>query len=465
MREFRRNVRLIRFVLLVLFICMGAGLVNTVYLQGSRWLASKYNTRLMNAKEEVVMGTITDCNGMVLAYDDSLGNRCYSDNNAIRYATAQTVGDVNSYSGTGVQTFHAGTLLGFSGSIIDRTWQLYNGQSKQGDNIQLTINADLCADIAGAFPYGLKGAVVVLNYKTGEILAMVSMPTYDPANLSLPVEDTAYMNKCLQGLYTPGSVFKLVTLTSALENLTGVLSEVYTCEGTKQFGTGNVTCMSGTEQHGTLTLREALTRSCNISFAQIGYELGSENLVKTAKTLGFNTNFIFSDIKLYNSEIQENIDTVYDLAWTAVGQGKTLVTPMHMALIVSAIANDGVMPSPKLIKQVTGSTGIQRLHKSDGNYGTVMSSGTASIIKEYMRDVVQYGTGTRAQVEGYTVCGKTGSAEVSDDKNVNTNAWFVGFIDDETKPYAVAVVLEGAGSGGYYAAQLAADALHYATTY
>ncbi len=465
MKEFRRHVVVIRLILLLVFIGMGIRLFDTVYSQGSRWLASKHNTRLSVAKEQVVMGSITDCNGVTLAYDDALGIRCYSENNAIRYATAQTVGDVSSFSGTGVQTFHAGTLLGFSGSIIDRTWELYKGKSKQGDNIQLTVNADLCADIAGAFPYGVKGAVTLINYKTGEILAMVSMPTYDPANLSLPVEDTAYMNKCLQGLYTPGSVFKLVTLTSALENLTGVLSEVYTCEGTKQFGSGNVTCMSGNEHHGTLTLREALTRSCNISFAQIGYELGSENLVKTAKTLGFNDNFIFADIKLYNSEIQTDINNVYDLAWTAVGQGKTLVTPMHMALIVSAIANDGVMPSPKLIKQVTGSTGIQRPHKSDGAYGTVMSSGTASIIKEYMRDVVEYGTGTRAQVNGYRVCGKTGSAEVSDDKNVNTNAWFVGFIDDERMPYAVSVVLEGAGSGGYHAAELASNALYYATTY
>ena len=459
MKELRRNMRLVGAVLIGLFIVVGGWFAYTTWRQGSRWVISGGNRRLYRAKSSVVMGTITDRDGYVLAHTDDGGNRLYSADDAIRLAVSQTVGDSMMMSGTGIETFFASTLVGMSGSVIDRTWTWLNGETSRGDDIQLTIDARLSAVIARNFPEGYVGAAVVINYKTGEILAMVSMPEYDPAHMDWPVPDTAYLNRCLQGRYTPGSTFKIVTLAAALENLPGALSRSFTCRGSQTFGNGVVTCLSGTYSHGTMDLKSAFTQSCNISFAELSCSLGTNDLVRTANTFGFNDDFTFSEIVLYASSFPEDIGSLAELAWSGVGQGRVLVTPLHMAMIAGSVANGGVMMEPRIVRQITGSTGIPRLRLTSGAYRTVMSASTASIIGGYMREAVESGTGKRARLTGYTVCGKTGSAETSDNKDVDTNAWFVGYLDDDAHPYAVAVVIEEAGSGGDKAASLAAKAL------
>ena len=459
MKELRRNMRLIGALVLCLFIFVGGWFGYTTWTQGSRWAMSSRNTRLTSAKNSVVMGSITDRDGYTLAWTDADGIRRYSNDYAIRLAVSQTVGDTMSMSGTGVQTFFASTLVGMSGSIIDRTWQWLSGETTRGDDIQLTVDAKLCGVIAQNFPAAYNGAVVVINYKTGEILAPVSMPEYDPESLGAPVADTAYFNRVLQGTYTPGSTFKIVTLASALENLPGALNHVFTCTGSHEFGNGVVTCLSGTKAHGQLDLKGAFTQSCNVAFATLSYELGQGALLRTAENFGFNDDASFSDVMLYASRFPDDIGSVSELAWSGVGQGRVLATPLHMAMIAGAVANGGVMMEPKLIRQVTGSTGLPRPRVTPGVYKRVMTASTASIVGDYMREAVRSGTGSRAAISGYTVCGKTGSAEVSDDKSVDTNAWFVGYLEDENHPYAVAVVLERAGSGGNLAATLAAKAL------
>ncbi len=459
MKELRRNMRLIGTLLLCLFVGVAGWFGYTTWTQGSRWAMSSNNSRLNHAKKNVVMGTITDRDGYTLAWTDADGARRYSNDFAIRLALSQTVGDTMSMSGTGVQTFFASTLVGMSGSVIDRTWQWLSGETTRGDDIQLTVDARLSGVLAQNFPAEYNGAVVVINYRTGEILAMISMPEYDPASLDTDVADTAYFNRCLQGQYTPGSTFKIITLASALENQPGALSQAFVCTGMREFGNGAVTCLSGTKAHGELTLKTAFTQSCNVAFATLSYGLGQNALLRTAESFGFNDNFTFSDVVLYASSFPEDIGSVSELAWTGVGQGRVLVTPLHMAMIAGSVANGGVMMEPRLVRQVTGATGLPRLRATPGAYKRVMSQSTASIIGDYMQSAVESGTGTRARIQGYTVCGKTGSAEISDDKTVETNAWFAGYLADEAHPYAVAVVLEKAGSGGNLAATLAAKAL------
>ena len=254
-------------------------------------------------------------------------------------------------------------------------------------------------------------------------------------------------------------MFKIVTLTAALDNLPGLLNRTFTCTGSQDFGGAAVTCLSGRKAHGELDLKSAFAQSCNVTFAELSYELGKSNMQSAAENFGFNDNFSFSDIVLYNSSYPEDVASVNELAWSGVGQGRVLVTPLHMAMIASSVANGGVMMEPKLVRQITGAAGIPRLRTSGGTYRRVMSEATAQIVGEYMRETVENGTGKKARVSGYTVCGKTGSAETSNDKSVSTNAWFVGYIQDANCPYAVAVVLEQAGSGGDLAATLAAKCL------
>ncbi len=459
MRELRRNMKILGVILMCLFLGVGGWFGYSAYMQGSRWMTSGNNARINSARKKVVMGSITDQSGVLLAYTDTDGTRCYANDREMRRALSQTVGDSLGMSGTGVQTMHTGILLGFSGSIIDRTWQWLSGEVTRGDDVRLTVDAELTAYISEEFPEGYNGAAAVINYQTGEILAMVSKPDYDPYKAgSGDVVDTAYLNRCLQGKYAPGSVFKIVTLACALENKTGVSSRIYTCEGSRLFGDVPVTCAGGSV-HGELTLEEAFSESCNVTFAALSYEVGGTEMIKTAESFAFNDNFTFQDLVLYESSYPADLQSVAELAWSGVGQARVLVTPLHMAMIAGSIANGGVMMQPKLIDQVTGSTGIPRLRASTGAYKRVVSENTARIIGDYMREAVEEGTGYRAAIDGYTVCGKTGSAEISNDKSVDTNAWFVGFVEDAAHPYAVAVVVEEGGYGGDKAARLAGKAL------
>ena len=153
------------------------------------------------------------------------------------------------------------------------------------------------------------------------------------------------------------------------------------------------------------------------------------------------------------------------LVWAGIGQGEVLVTPLHMAMIAGSVANGGMMMKPWLIQQITNSTGSVTQSGAPTAYRQVLSASAASKIAEYMYETVQSGTATRARIDGYTVCGKTGSAEVSDDKSVETNAWFTGFLYDDSHPYAISVVIEGGGAGARMPSELAAKALKKAIEY
>ena len=190
--------------------------------------------------------------------------------------------------------------------------------------------------------------------------------------------------------------------------------------------------------------------------------MGEEKLRTTAEVFGLNENFKFSDIVLYNSTFPEHMTNMDELVWSGVGQGKVLITPMQMCMITSAIANDGIMMEPKLISQVTTAGGLIKSQLGTSVARRVCSGEIAEILKEYMYEVVKSGTGTRAKIDGKIVCGKTGSAETSDDKTKATNAWFTGFILDDETPYAVTVVIEQGGSGGRTAAEIGKFALEQA---
>ena len=148
-----------------------------------------------------------------------------------------------------------------------------------------------------------------------------------------------------------------------------------------------------------------------------------------------------------------------DLVWAGIGQSTVLVTPMHMCMITASIANGGMLPRPKLIRRITSATGAVVRDGSGLSGRPVMSAETAAAIEDAMRQAVQSGTARRAQISGCTVCGKTGSAETSDDKSVETNSWFCGYVDDDAHPYVVSVVVEQGGAGSRLATELGAQAL------
>lgn len=462
MKELRRNMRLVGIFIIGAFVILCIGYALTVYTQGSQWASTSYNSRSKSSNS--LRGDITDRDGKTLATTDENGDRQYLKNEAARRALSQTVGDTRGMSGTGVETFHSSTLMDISTSLAGRLSELVSGSRHVGNSIQLTIDAELQAYVSSIFPEGKKGAVCITNYKTGEIIAMVSKPDYDPMAILTrqeaagEVEDTAYLNRCLQGLYTPGSVFKITTLASALEHDPNVVGEKFTCSGIWEFGSSKVNC-AGNTAHNQLNLKKAFAKSCNVTFGKLAYMLGEERLKSTAEKFGFNENFKFGDFIIYNSKYPENMGDDADLVWSGVGQGTVLVTPLHMTMITSAVANDGVMMQPYLIKSTMDANGSVISRGQAREYSRIMSSQVAGTVASYMLEAVQSGTASKAAIPGYNVCGKTGSAEISNDKTVETNAWYTGFVYDEAHPYAISVVIEEAGAGGSQAAPIAAQAL------
>ena len=472
MKELRRNMRFVGALVVILFVGLAAWFAMTVFTQGSIWASDVRNSRLRATAS--LRGDITDRDGNLLATTAEDGTRQYTANAVARRALSQTVGDVAGMSGTGIETFYSATLLDISTSLVDRLSELFNSRDHVGSSIQITVDGPLQAYIASEFPRNEKtgasyrGAVCVINYKTGEILAMVSMPNYDPYDLAnrteTQVEDTAYLNRCLQGLYTPGSVFKIITLASAITNDVNVIGQSFSCSGEWTYEGGHIVCAGGTA-HGAVNLKTAFKRSCNVTFGKLAYQLGLDRLLSTAERFGFNENFKFGDFVVYNSAFPTELNSMNGLVWAGIGQGEVLVTPLHMAMIAGTVANGGVMMKPWLINRVTNSLGTATDTGSPTVYRQVLSESVASKIAEYMYETVQSGTATRAAIKGYAVGGKTGSAEVSDDKSVETNAWFTGFVYDDAHPYAISVVIEGGGAGARMPSELAAKALKKAIEY
>ena len=463
MKELRRNMRLVGAIVVVMFIGLAVWFAMTAYTQGSIWASDVHNTRL--AASNTLRGDITDRDGNLLATTAEDGSRQYTQNEQARRALSQTVGDIAGMSGVGVETFYSSDLMDISTSLLDRLSELFHGADHIGSSIQLTIDGRLQAYISAQFPRGYEGAVCVTNYKTGEILAMVSRSDYDPYDImsrsDAQVEDTAFLNRCLQGLYTPGSVFKIVTLASALNNDPNVTSQPFTCAGTWEYQGGRIVCAGGSA-HGNVDLKTAFKKSCNVTFGKLAYQLGLDRLRATAEQFGFNENFKFGDFIVYNSSFPKSVSGMSELVWAGIGQGQVLVTPLHMAMIAGSVANRGVMMKPMLVQKITNSLGVNVSTGMPAVYRQVMPDAVAGRIAEYMYEAVQSGTATRAKIRNYTVCGKTGSAEVSDDKSVETNAWFTGFVYDDAHPYAISVVIEGGGAGARMPSELAAKALKQA---
>ena len=450
-------------LMLALFAALGAYFCYSVYFYGGRWISNPHNPRITSQKQSVVMGTLTDRDGTVLAYTDESGIRRYNNNRDTRLAVSQVVGDSSGKVSTGADTFHAQYLLGFKSNVFERVMDAVTGTPQRGDNVQLTVSERLSRYISEQFPAGKRGAVVVMNYKTGEILSMVSMPQFDPRNVEDALHDEeagALVNRCTQGMYPPGSTFKIVTMASALENLPDLEDFAFNCTGYYPVGNYSVTESSS---HGIQSLSDAFAHSCNTTFAALSQELGYEMLGDTAQKLGFNENFMFSDLIVYNSSYPIDDLSPEDLAWSSIGQGRVLTTPLHMALIASSIANGGVMNEPRLLRRIDTAQGAPRALPAAKPGIRVMKEETAKRLENEMVRVVKSGTGTRAALgNGYVVAGKTGSAEASNDKSIETHAWFVGYITNDNAPYAIAVVVENGGSGGGVAAPLAKKTLQKA---
>ena len=460
----KRNIRVVLCATLALFAVLGGYLLYATYSYGGRWFTTPYNTRLRNAKNSVIPGDITDRNGTVLVTTGADGQREYPVSDETRRAVSHVIGDTQGDVPTGAETFLAADLLGFNASLPDRIAQLFD-EKRRGSDVQLTIDAALQTFIAQQFPEGKYGAVAVINYQTGEVLSLYSNPEYDAAHPEQfkDADNGVLINRATQGRYAPGSVFKIVTLACALENIPDVQSRTFTCTGSVDVTDEMKLTDTGGEGHGTVTLREAFAQSCNIAFGELALELGQEKLRATAEKMGFNGNFLFEDLIVYESLFPKSIEDRGELAWTGVGQGKLTAVPLHLCMIAGSVANGGWMVEPQLKLSVQDSAGGVRNSLNTKNYLQTMQPETAQVIQSYMLDTVTEGTASRAAVEGHSIAGKTGTAQVnSSGGKYDPHSWFVGYCAEAEHPYAIAVVVENGGSGGKAAAELAGKVLQKA---
>ena len=462
MKDMRSAIRLVSFILVFIIASVSVSYVVIISANRAKWINLANNTRVADAKKITVQGKVLDTHGTVLSESSAPGERHYIQNDNLRRALSHTIGDQKNMSFTGVENLHATKLLDMSETKTGYMFQKLTGQAPVGNDLYLTVSAELTEYIYSVFPAWKSGAVAVINYETGAILAMLSLPNYDPADMSLQVQDTAYYNRVLQKRYAPGSTFKIITLTSALENLGDIKHEEFACSGIWNYSSYALRCASGAV-HGEMSLTQAFADSCNVTFGSLAHRLGAGKLRQTAENFGFNFEFNFEDIRMNASHCLHKSMQAEDAIQAGIGQGTTEVTPLHMAMISGAIANKGVMMEPKLIKEMKNAQGATVSTMTKEVFKVVTTPEIAEEVARYMYETVRGGTGTRAAISDYTdgyVCGKTGSAEWTNDKTKDTNAWYTGFLyGDKAHPYAIAIVIEEGGYGGNAAAPLASKVL------
>ncbi|MBW6411432.1 peptidoglycan D,D-transpeptidase FtsI family protein [Clostridium weizhouense] len=353
---------------------------------------------------------------------------------------------------------------------FDKLKDLFKNRSEDNNKIGNSIITTLDPDIQKIAYDALgnnKGAVVALNPKTGEVLAMVSKPTYNPNDLAGSMkaanegkaEDTPLINRATYGLYPPGSTFKTITLTSALENIAGITNRTFQDDGKLVFNEKQSLSNAGGAAYGSLDLKEAFRVSSNVVFGGLAMELGNDKLKETAEKFGFNNSIEANGFTIQKSQFPTlKKAEVGSIAQTGIGQSSILATPMQMALVAGTIANDGKMMEPKLVNTIIDQNGNTVKTIDPKVNKQVMSAKDAEIITEYMKNLVDSRVnGSWSIFQGTNTCGKTGTADykLSNGQDATPHSWFIGFAPEKDPKVAVAVIVENGGFGAGAAAQTA----------
>lgn len=360
----------------------------------------------------------------------------------------------------GVEALANYYLINTNTSLSNKAANDMAGIKNPGDSVYTTLDVQI-QQVADEQLSIYKGAIVVTEVKTGKILAMVSHPDFDPNEIadiwdSLVESDSSsvLVNRATQGLYPPGSTFKIVTALEYIrENPDAYGSYSFSCPGYFQAGGSKISCYHGTS-HGQVDFTKSFAKSCNSSFANIGMGLDREAFSETLAALLFNRELPLT-LSYSKSSVQVSGDmTVNEMLQTSIGQGKTQITPIHLNMITCAVANKGILMKPYVIDRVENDAGsVVKSFKPD-SYGRLMEESEAEILTRLMTEVVESGTATKLSGLSYTAAGKTGSAEYNNVKG-ESHAWFTGFAPAEDPEVCVTIVVEGAGSGGDYAVPIA----------
>ena len=393
-------------------------------------------------------GVVTDRDGTLLL--DSTDGRTYSADAVTRTATMHLLGDRYGYIQAPLLGSFADDMIGF-----DKINGLYGAEGTEA-NAALTLSA--AAQTAAYQALGnYHGTVGVYNYKTGEILCAVTSPSYDPDNMPDVDADTSgaydgvYVNRFFQAAYTPGSIFKIVTLAAAIETVPDWESLTFTCEGKTIIGGQEIICEG---VHGTITLKQALAHSCNVAFGELAGKVGTKALMEYAEKLGLTESFECDGIPVKAGTVDLKDADAGDLAWAGIGQYTDQVNALTFLRAMGRIAGGGTGAEPYLMAKITRGEKTAYEAKTETS-SRALKAETAAKLTEYLRNNVatMYGDW---QFGGLNVCAKSGTAE---HEGETADAMFAGFCVDENCPLAFVVFVENGGSGSAVAAPIAAKVL------
>ena len=444
-------------LVLLLFLGMIAYLFKFQIVDSPQIVTNSYNKRMSTYGENMIRGSILSTNGKVLAetVTDEEGNETRSYPYGSMFS--HVVG-IDSHGKTGLESAYNYQLLKSNGNPF---YQLFNsliGEKTEGDSLVTTLDTRLQKAAYEALG-NRKGVVIAMEPDSGKILAMVSKPDFDPNTIEKTwdelVEDetnSSLVNRATQGLYPPGSTFKvLTTLAYMRENEEEYDGYSYNCEGGILKNGVEISCYHE-KAHGSVDLKSSFAESCNTSFVNMGTGLDQNDLHDLCEEFLFNKSLPFIlNTKKSSYELNSRSDKGM-IPQTVIGQGETLMTPLHNLMVISAIANDGIMVKPQLAEALTDNTGrVVKEYKAD-EYKRVMTKEEALELKRYMRETVISGTAKALDVDLYKAAGKTGTAENGSGAD---HAWFVGFSGLQSSDLAVCVLVENGGSGSYAAVPIA----------
>ena len=439
----------------LLFLAMIISLGVFITRDSGTVINNTYNKRSQSIKKAVQRGTIYSANGDILAYSeiDEDGNeeRIYPYGSTF----AHVVG-FESNGGLGIEASYNYYLLTSHVNVFQHIANEFNSVKQPGDSLITTLDTGIQEKLEEILGWA-EGAIVVLNPKTGEILGMYSNPGFDPNTIdeiwdeiSSDNENSVLVNRAASATYTPGSTFKLFTLLEFYRETDGGAADFeYECQGSVTVSGSTVSCHDG-EVHGWENINDAFANSCNAAFTEIGLSLDLDSFRTNNEALFFNSEMPL-DIEYKSSSFTLDADSSdFMVMQTSFGQGQTLVSPIHLALITAAIANDGVLMKPHLVSEIIDWQGNSVSKIENTEYARLLTSDEAQFMRENMRAVVTEGTGIILSYDGnYISYGKTGTAETSSDEENNyDHSWFTGFAENDGTSIVVCAMIENSQESG-----------------
>lgn len=453
MKSNRKRIYLLLIAVIVLFLGLSIYLVYFQIFESEAMARHSQNRRNWVDETTIQRGSILSRGGQTIAHsEEGEGGfrRIYDGGSAFSPITGY-----NSlvYGKTGLEKAYNTELLNLTDDSLLGSLATALTEEGKGNDLITTIDYAMQERAYQALE-GFRGSMVVMDAKTGEVHAMVNRPSFSPSTInddweSINADDEgALLNRATQGLYTPGSIFKVISAIAILES---GIDDTYDDTGSEVIDGYEVVNING-NAYGNIDLEEALIYSSNTYFAHFSEELGPEPFKDISDRFGFNKPLTF-DLETNASRVSfESGMSEAALAAASFGQGDTLVTPLQMAMVAGTIANDGTMMKPRLVSEVVSDKGTTILENKEKELNQVMSPSIARTLQEMMVQTVNHND--YAVISGYDYGGKTGTAEVS---GQSPNAWFMGYFDALDTTYSVALVLEEGESGSYEAAPKVRD--------